>query len=54
VERNVVIDDANQTVTYTITVHECNQGCDELRVLENYIVVPDFPDTYMVSYNVIQ
>lgn len=53
VDRNVVIDDANQLVTYTVTVTKCNDGCDELRGIENYVLVPDFPDTYNVIYNVV-
>jgi len=53
VERNVEIDDLNGIVTYTVTVHECGQGCDELRRLENYVLVPTFPSNYSVFYNVI-
>jgi hypothetical protein len=54
VEKNVEIDHANSVVTYTVKVHECNQGCDEKRVLENYVLVPHFPDGYFVNYVVQQ
>ena len=31
INRDVVVDDINNVVTYTITVKECDEGCDELR-----------------------
>lgn len=52
VNRDVVIDDLNGLVTYTVTVHECGAGCDELRRLENYVLVPTFPANYNIIYNV--
>lgn len=51
-ERQVVIDDINQTVTYTVKITECSTTCDNERYVENYVLVPAFPDSYTVVYNV--
>ncbi|MFT6503800.1 MAG: hypothetical protein ACJASQ_003938 [Crocinitomicaceae bacterium] len=53
VERNVVFDDINFIVTYTVTVHECNNGCDESRTLENYVLIPSVPSNYFVNYVIV-
>lgn len=53
-ERNVEIDDLNQIVTFTVTVHDCKSGCDEARNVENYVLVPAFPTSYTIVYNVIE
>jgi hypothetical protein len=52
-ERNVEFNDVNLTVTYTVTVHECNNGCTEVRTLENYVLVPMVPANYTVSYVIV-
>lgn len=52
VSRTVTIDHANSIVTYSIGVDDCKDGCDELRTLENYILVPAFPESYTVIYDV--
>lgn len=52
-ERNVVFDDINFIVTYTVTVHECKNGCDEARSLENYVLVPTIPSNYFINYVVV-
>lgn len=39
-DRNVTIDDAAQTVIYTVSVNECDKGCDELRQPENWVLIP--------------
>lgn len=52
-ERNVVFDDINFIVTYTVTVHECKNGCDEVRTLENYVLVPTIPPSYFINYVVV-
>ena len=51
-KRSVTIDDANQVVLYSIEVTECSTTCDEVRTTENYVLVPAFPDTYNVVYDV--
>jgi hypothetical protein len=52
-DRNVAIDNVNQTVTYKIVVTQCKQNDCGMEVLtENYVLVPDFPDTYAVTYDV--
>jgi hypothetical protein len=52
-ERNVVINDIAQTVTYTIKVTQCKDPkCVEKRFMENFIIVPSFPDTYTVNRSV--
>lgn len=49
--RSVTIDNTNQTVVYKIVVTQCTD-CKESRSVENYVVVPSFPDMYAVSYDV--
>lgn len=49
-ERNVDINHTTQTVTYTITVTQCS-NCEEERTSENYVLVPVFPSTYNVVYD---
>jgi hypothetical protein len=49
-ERNVDINHTNQTVTYTINVTQCS-NCKEERTTENYVLVPTFPSTYVVVYD---
>lgn len=49
-ERNVDINHTTQTVTYTITVTQCS-NCKEERSTENYVLVPTFPSTYAVVYD---
>ncbi len=52
-DREVVINDIAQTVTYSIKVTQCaDPKCDEKRYLENFIIVPSFPDTYTVNRSV--
>jgi hypothetical protein len=52
-DREVLINDIAQTVTYAITVTECADPlCQEERFIENYVVVPSFPSTYTVSTTV--
>lgn len=46
-ERNVNIDDATNTVKYTIKVTQCD-NCPEERYTENYVLVPSFPSNYEV------
>ena len=49
-DREVLINDIAETVTYTITVTECKEAlCQEERFIENYVVVPSFPSTYTLS-----
>lgn len=51
-ERSVTIDNVNQIVNYTVKVTECSTTCDAEYVVENYVLVPAFPDTYTVVYDV--
>lgn len=46
INRDVVVDNLNGIVTYTVTVKDCDEGCDETRTLENYVLVPAFPSNY--------
>jgi hypothetical protein len=50
-DRTVTIDDANQTVVYKIVVTQC-ENCPEKYLTENYVLVPAFPSSYAVSYDV--
>jgi len=54
IDRSVVVDDLNQLVTFTVKVHNCNNGCTELRNIENYVIVPAFDPTYNIVYTVDQ
>ena len=49
--REVTINHETQTVVYTITVIDCNDGCDVIRLVENYVAVPAFPENYTVLFN---
>ena len=50
-ERTVTIDDVNSTVNYHVVANQCaNAKCDEKRSVENWILVPAFPDTYTVTF----
>lgn len=49
-ERIVDINHTTQTVTYTINVTQCS-NCEEERASENYVLVPVFPETYTVVYD---
>jgi ABC-type transport system substrate-binding protein len=51
-ERNVTIDDVNQIVNYTIKVTECSTTCDAEYLVENYVLVPAFPDNYTLVLDV--
>jgi hypothetical protein len=50
-DKTVTIDDANQTVVYKIVVTQC-ESCPEKYTSENYVLVPAFPSSYAVSYDV--
>jgi hypothetical protein len=50
-DRTVAIDDVNQTVTYKIVVNQC-KDCGANINAENYVLVPNFPSTYNVTYDV--
>lgn len=50
VDRNVYIDPTTQTVTYKIEVTECG-SCDERYSAENYVLVPAFPQSYTILYD---
>ena len=52
-DREVIINDIAETVTYAITVTECKEPlCQEERFIENFVIVPSFPSTYTVSTTV--
>lgn len=50
-DKTVTIDNAAQTVVYKIVVTQC-LDCTESRTTENYVLVPAFPATYTVLYDV--
>lgn len=50
-DRNVTINDTDGTVNYKITVTQC-KNCKETRSVENYVLVPKFPSSYVVSFDV--
>lgn len=50
-DKTVTIDNTAQTVVYKIVVTQC-LDCTESRTTENYVLVPAFPETYTVLYDV--
>lgn len=50
-KRSVVIDNAAQTVKYSIDITQCKDCLQEV-LNENYVLVPAFPENYEVSYAV--
>jgi len=50
-DRTVTIDNALGTVVYKIVVTQC-ANCEETRTAENYVLVPTFPASYFVYYDV--
>jgi hypothetical protein len=50
-DRSVTIDNINQTVVYKIVVTQC-ANCEEVRMTENYVLVPAFPSNYTVLYDI--
>jgi len=49
--RDVTIDHENQQVIYTNTVKDCSDDCPQKRIVENFVVVPAFPENYAVIFN---
>lgn len=49
-DRNILIDDNNGVVKYTIKVKDCGK-CEEDRYVENYVVIRSIPDSYSVIYD---
>lgn len=54
VGRDLATNFLSGSAVFTMTVEECNDGCDELRSLENYILVDDSMANYNVSFNVVK
>lgn len=42
------------SAVFTMEIEECDQGCDELRTIENYILVDDSISNYNIVYNLVQ
>lgn len=49
-DRNVVIDDVNGVVKYTIKVKDCGK-CEEDRYVENYVAIRAIPSSYLIIYD---
>ncbi len=54
VERKLEPNTLSGNALFTMTIEECNDGCDELRTLENYILVDDSMANYSITFNVVQ
>ena len=50
-ERSVTIDAASQAVVYKIVATQC-ANCEQKWLTENYVLVPAFPSSYSVTYDV--
>ncbi len=50
-DRKVTIDNTLGTVVYKIVVTQC-ENCEETRITENYVLVPKFPSSYLVYYDI--
>jgi len=52
IDRSLTTNPTANSALFTMTVEECNDGCDELRSLENYILVDDTMANYTVAFQV--
>lgn len=52
IDRALTTNPMANSALFTMTVQECNDGCDELRTLENYILVDDTMANYTVAFQV--
>lgn len=52
IDREVLVDDVNQIVTFNVIVYDCANGCDQPQSIENYVLVPAFDPNYSIVYNV--
>ncbi|XOV69159.1 MAG: hypothetical protein ACFHU9_08220 [Fluviicola sp.] len=52
IDRDLATNPMASSALFTMTVQECNDGCDELRTIENYILVDDSLANYTVAYQV--
>lgn len=50
-DREVLIDNTTQTVTYNINITECG-NCTEQYIMENYVLIPKVPLGYTLIQNV--
>lgn len=53
IDREVIYDALNDFYTYTVTVTECDNGCDEQRIIENYVLIPAIDPNSTIIYKVI-
>lgn len=44
-DRTVVVDDLNETVTYTVTITEC-ETCEGSTSIQNWVLIPSIPASY--------
>ena len=51
-DREVIINSTAQTVTYNIEMTRCAE-CEEVYIVRNHVLVPAFPQSYTVLYNVV-
>jgi hypothetical protein len=52
-DRVVTVNDANQTVTYTITITEC-ETCEGTANIQNWVLIPAVPSNYQPIFKVNQ
>lgn len=52
IDRALTTNQISGSALFTMTVEECNDGCDELRSLENYILVDDTMANYSFAFQV--
>lgn len=50
IDRALTTNPMASSALFTMTVQECNDGCDELRSIENYILVDDSMANYAVEF----
>jgi hypothetical protein len=51
-EREVIIDDVNQKVTYSVKATQCSD-CNSESYIENYVLVPAFPSNYSLELDTV-
>ena len=54
IDRALTTNPMANSALFTMTVEECNDGCDELRFLENYILVDDTMANYTIAFQIVQ
>lgn len=51
-ERSLTVIDSLGLAIYSVTAYQCaNDKCGQTRTVENYVLVPAIPDSYIIQYD---